>query len=150
MSASHDSRDAGQSTTSRMIFGLLVGNVFAILAIVAYPLANPSANGTGTGLIWVAGMLSLMATALLSLASAMRRGSGPWWVVAVALNLTQVGRLVPAVVAIALWADSGDVAGIFWAFVLVPFLGVLAAVGVVMTLRQLRRSRRSRRLVTAA
>ena len=65
-----------------------------------------------------------------------------------ALNVTQVARLIPAVVAIAVWVSDGAIEGMFWAFVFVPFLGLLSVIGALITLRELRKSRR--RLARAA
>ena len=141
MSASHDSRDS--STTSQLLFGLLAGNLLAFFCVVAFRPFSAVSSGTEADLVMV-GVLNLVAAGLLFLASALRRRGTPWWIAVLALNVTQIGRLVPAVVAIAALADGSDWTGLFWSFLLVPFLGVLSAVGLVMTLREARRSRRRR------
>jgi hypothetical protein len=150
MSASYDSRDAAQSTTSQLLFGTLFGNLIAVLGVIAF---RPFPDGGGmdgqSSLILAVGVMSLVTAALLFLASAMRRRATPWWIVVFALNVTQIARLVPAVVAIATWTEAGEWAGIVWAFVFVPFLGILSAVGLVTTLREARKGRR-RRLARAA
>jgi hypothetical protein len=149
-SASYDSRDATHSPTTQLLFALLAGNLVAFFCAIAFrPFAGPVNLGKESSLVMMVGVLSLVAAGLLFLASAMRRRATPWWIVALALNATQLARLVPAIVAIAAWADGGDWTGMFWAFLFVPFLGVLSAIGLVVTLREARRSRR-RRLARAA
>jgi hypothetical protein len=148
MSAQYESRDAAHSITSQMLFGLLAGNLLAVLCVLAFkPLPQSSFDFNDNQVLGV-GVLSLVSLGLLFLASAMRRGGRSWWTVAMALNLVQVGRLLPAVIAIAAWTGDGF-AGLFWSFLFVPFLGLLSAVGIVMTVRELRKSRR-RRLARAA
>jgi hypothetical protein len=93
--------------------------------------------------------MSLVSAALLFLVSGMRRRATPWWSVMFAMNVTQIARLVPAVVATATWARASDWAGLIWAFLFIPFLGILAAVGLVTTLREARKGRR-RRLASVA
>jgi hypothetical protein len=126
-----------------MLFALLAGNLFAVLAVVVF---KPSFSGLDPqdSLVLGAGVLSLVALGLLFLASAMRRGASSWWIVVHATNAAQVGRLIPAVAAIAAWSDGAPLTGAFWAYVFVPFLGLLSAVGLVMTWRELRKSRRRR------
>ena len=143
MSVPLDSRDSGQSITSQMLFALLAGNLFAVLAVVIF---NPSFTGLDPQdtLVLGVGVLSLVSLGLLFLASAMRRGASGWWIVVCATNLAQVGRLIPAVAAIASWSEGAQAAGLFWAYLFVPFLGLLSAVGLVMTWRELRRARRRR------
>ena len=97
MSAPHDSRDSANSTTSRLIFGLLAGNLLAVLYVGAFrSSAGPIGIGNEDDLVVAVGVMSLVAAGLLFLASAMPRRSGPWWSVAIALNVTQ---FAPAVVA---------------------------------------------------
>jgi hypothetical protein len=145
MSASDDSRDSAHSTTSQLLFGQLFGNVIAVLAAIAFrPYPGPGGPNRESTLVFSVLLASLVAASLLFLASAVRRRATPWWIVSLALNLTQVARLVPAVVVIAFWSETSQVAAALWAFLFVPFLGLLAAVGIVMTLREARRSRRRR------
>jgi hypothetical protein len=148
--ADYDSRDAAHSTTTQLIFALLAGNLLGVFCVGAFrPLGGSAGPSTASNLVLTVGVMSLVAAGLLFLASGMRRRSTPWWFVATALNMIQVVRLIPAIVAIAGWAETEQFAGIFWAFVFVPFLGVLAAVGVIMTMREVRKGRR-RRLPHAA
>jgi hypothetical protein len=149
MSAQYESRDAAHSITSQMLFALLAGNLLAVLCVLAFKPLPQSSFDLNDNLVLGVGVLSLVSLGLLFLASAMRRGGRSWWTVAMALNLVQVGRLLPAVIAVAAWTGDGEFAGLFWAFLFVPFLGLLSAVGIVMTFRELRKSRR-RRLARAA
>ena len=145
MSAQYDSRDAAHSTTSQLLFGTLFGNVIAVLCVIAFrPFPDDGGMDGQSGLILVVGIMSLVSAALLFLASAMRRRAMPWWIAMLALNATQIARLVPAVVAIATWTEAGDWAGMIWSFLFVPFLAILSAVGVVTTLREIRKGRRRR------
>ena len=144
MSAPHHSRDSA-STTSRLIFGLLAGNLLAVLCVAAFrSSASPIGIGNENDLVMAVGVMSLVAAGLLFLASAMPRRSRPWWTVTIALNVMQFARLIPAVVVVAAGSDAGTWAGLVWTLVFVPLLGVLSAVGLVMTLREVRRSRRRR------
>ena len=146
----YDSRDAAHSTTTQLIFALLAGNLLAVFCVGAFrPLGGAAGPSAASNLVLSVGVMSLVAAGLLFLASGMRRRSTPWWLVAIAFNVIHVVRLMPAIVAIAGWAETEELAGIFWTFVFVPFLGVLAAVGVVMTMREARKGRR-RRLSQAA
>jgi hypothetical protein len=150
MSAFHESRDSAHSTTSQLIFGLLFGNLLAVLGVLGFrPFPGLHGLGAQASLVLAVGVLSLVASGLLFLASALRRSATSWWIVAVALNVTQIGRLIVAVAAIAAWAEMGEITGLFWAFLFVPLLVLLSAVGVVMTLREARKARR-RRLSHAA
>jgi hypothetical protein len=131
-----------------MLFALLVGNLLAIVcALASLPLPRTNFDFAEEQVTYVGG-LTLVALGLAFVAFATRRGGRLWWTVAMALNVTQVARLIPAIVAIAVWVSEGAIEGMFWAFVFVPFLGVLLVVGVLMTLRELRKSRR--RLARAA
>lgn len=143
MRAELDSRDAACSITSQMLFALLAGNLFAVLAVIVFTPSFAGLNPQDTLVLGV-GVLTLVSLGLLFLASAMRRGGSAWWIVVGTTNVAQIGRLIPAVVAIASWSDAAQLTGAFWAYFFVPFLGLLAAVGVVMTWRELRKSRRRR------
>jgi hypothetical protein len=146
----YDSRDAPHSTTTQLLFALLTGNLLAVFCVGAFrPFGTPVGTSTASNLVLTVGVMSLVAAGLLFLAWGMRRRSTPWWIVTIALNLVHVARLIPAIVAIAGWAETEQFAGIFWTFVFVPFLGVLAAIGVIMTVREGRKGRR-RRLSQAA
>ena len=141
----YESRDSAHSITSQLIFGLLFGNLVAVLGVVAFrPFPGPLGFDDQASLVLGVGVLSLVSSGLLFLASAIRRRVTSWWAVAIALNVAQISRLIPAIVAIPTWADDAQVAGMFWAFMFVPFLGVLSAVGLVMTLREARKGRRRR------
>jgi hypothetical protein len=153
MSAWTDSRDSARSTTSQLVFGLLFGNLVAVLAVIAFrPYPGPGGPDRESTLLFSVLIASLLATSLLFLASAVRRRESSWWMVALALNVTQVARLVPAVAVIAFWSKTSQWAALLWIFLFVPFLGLLAAGGIVMTVRKARRSRQRRlaRHVTAA
>jgi hypothetical protein len=150
MSVQHHSRGSAHGVTSQMLFVLLAGNLFAVIVVLAFrPFPSSELDHNGD-LVLSVGMLSLVALGLLFLASAMQRGARGWWIVALALNVAQVGRLVPVVIAVAAWNDGGDVTGLFWAYLFAPFLGLLAAVGVVMTARELLKPRRASGLPLAA
>jgi hypothetical protein len=143
MSAPHDSPDSAHSITSQMLFALLAGNLLAVLAVVLF---KPSLTGLDPQdtLVLGVGVLSLVALGLLFLASAMRRGASGWWIVVCATDVAQTGRLIPAVAAIASWSGGAAPMGLVWAYLFVPFLGLLSAVGLVMTWRELRKLRRRR------
>jgi hypothetical protein len=100
-------------------------------------------------MVLAAGVLSLVSVGLLFMLSALLRGLRPWWVVTIAVNLVQVGRLGPAIAAIGMWPDDGGLAGLLWAFVAVPVFSALASLGIVVTVREMLRSKR-RRLSHAA
>jgi hypothetical protein len=150
MSASYDSRDSAHSTTSQLLFGLLFGNVIAVLGVIAFR-PYPAASGSDREAMLIFAVLgaSLVAASLLFLASAVRRRRAVWWIVTLALNVTQIARLVPAAIVIGVGSEGGGWAPAIWTFLFVPFFGLLAAVGIVMTLRAVHRSRR-RRLARAA
>ena len=132
-----------------MLFALLAGNLLAIVCVLAsLPFPRTNLDFAEQQVTYVGG-LTLIALGLAFVAYATRRGGPLWWTVAMALNVTQIVRLVPAVVAIAVWMGDGAIEGMFWAFVFVPFLALLLVIGVLLTLRELRKSRR-RRLVRAA
>lgn len=140
-----DGSESPQSLTAQLLYGLLFGNVLAILIVVAFAagagLSGPSLQEDA---VLAVGILNLFGVALPFLASAMRRGAKPWWIVTMGLNAMQIVRLVPALVAIGAWGGD-SVVGALWTFLFVPFLGVLAALGVVLTVREAGRSRRRRR-----
>ena len=149
MSDLYESRDSPNSITSQLLFGLLFGNLVAILGVIAFrPFGMPGGLDNQENLVLTVGVLSLVSAGLLFLAATMRRRTFGWWSVAVALDAAQLFRLVLALVTLAAW-QQGDKAWIAWLFVFVPFLGILAAVGIVMTARELRKGRR-RRLSHAA
>ena len=146
----YDSRDAPHSTTTQLLFMLLAGNLLAVFCVGAFrPFGGSAGSSTASNLVLTVGVMSLVAAGLLFLAWGMRRRSTPWWIVTIGLNVLHVARLIPAIVAIGGWAETDQFAGIFWMFVFVPFLGVLAAIGVIMTVREVRKGRR-RRLSHAA
>ena len=150
MSDLYDSRDATHSTTSQTLFGLLFGNVIAVLGVIAFrPYPGPGGPDRGSTLVFSVLVASIIALSLLFLVATLRRRAAMWWTAALALNVTQVLRLIPAVAAIAVSSVNGQAAEALWAFVFVPYLGLLAAVGIVVTARQVRRARR-RRLADAA
>jgi hypothetical protein len=127
-----------------MLFALLAGNLLAIVCVLAsLPLPRTNFDFAEAQVAYVGG-LTLLALGLAFVAYATRRGGRLWWAVAMALNVTQIVRLVPAVVAIAVWVGEGAIEGMFWAFVFVPFLGVLSVISVLLMLRELRKSRRRR------
>ena len=145
MSAFYESRDSAHSITSQLIWGLLSGNIVATLGVVAFrPFPGPLGFDQQASLVLGVGVLSLVSSGLLFLASAVRRRVATWWAIAFALNVIQIGRLIPAIVAIAVWDEDGGVTRMFWSFVFVPLLGILAAVGLVMTIREARKGRRRR------
>ena len=138
MSSSHDSV---HSVTSQLVSGLLLGNLLAILAALAYRPA-PGAIDTHGGLVLGVGVLSLVSAAMLFMAGTMRRRTVRWWGVAVALDIAQLVRLLLAAAALDGWAEQGLGAWVVWVFVFLPFLCLLAAVGIVMTAREMRKGRR--------
>lgn len=147
MSAQLESRDSAYSITSQLLFGLLFGNLLAILAVIAFRPFDPA--DYQSHLVLLIGALSLVSAALLFLAATMRRRTFWWWGIAVALDAVQFMRLLLAIVILAAWEPQGEPPRMVWLFVFVPFVGILAALGVVMTLRELRKGRR-RRLSHAA
>jgi hypothetical protein len=152
MNPQFDHGSDSQSLTTQLLYGLLFGNVLAILVVVAFAagagLSGPSLQEDA---VLVVGILNLFGVALPLLASAMRRGATPWWMVTMGLNVMQIVRLLPAIVATGAWGTD-NVVGALWTFLFVPFLGALAALGVVLSVREAGKSRRRRRrrLATAA
>lgn len=144
MSDRFESRDSPHSTTSKMIFGLLFGNVIAILAMIAFRPSNVDGLDAQSSLVLAVGVMSLITAALLFLAAAVRRRGSIWWTLALVLNLLQMTRLIVGVVAITGWDPSSAVAAMLWSFLFVPLLGLLSAVGLVMTVREIRKMRRRR------
>ena len=144
-----DAKDSAQSLTTQLLYGVLFGNVLAIPVVVAFAAGvGPVEGGQQDALVTV-GILSLFGAVLPFLASAMPRGGTPWWTVTIGLNATQVVRLVPAVVAIGAWGAESMV-GATWTLLFVPFLGVLAGLGVVLTVREVGKARRRRRRLARA
>ena len=127
----------------------MAGNLLAGLCVLPFnPFPTTTIDFVDTIVLSV-GAASVVAMGLIFLASTMRRAAPGWWIVAILLNVTQLARLVPAVEFIAAWPADSDLGDIFWAFVYVPFLSLLTAVGIVMTVREARKSRRRRRLARA-
>jgi hypothetical protein len=141
-------RDTSGSNTARMLFAVLAGNVFATVCVAAFrPFPGQNGfleDGGHLNMVLTSGTMSLVACGLLFLVSAVRRGQRGWWMLVTAVNATQVLRLVPALAAISMWSREEGVAGMLWGFVVVPFFGLLAAVGIIVTLREMRRSKRRR------
>lgn len=149
MGVRHDSRDSPQSVTSQMLFALLAGNLLALVCVLAsLPFPRGNSGLAGEQVTYV-GVLTLVAVALALIAYAIRRGGRLWWTVAMALNVAQIGRLVPGIVAVVVWAGQGAIEGFFWALVFVPFLALLSVIGVLTMQRELRKARRHR-LASAA
>ena len=146
MSERFEPRDSAHGITAQLIFGLLFGNVLAVLAVIPFHPFEPTEQGP---LVLVVGVLSLLITGLLFVVSAVRRSGSFWWALAVGLNMLQLTRLIVSVVVIGAWAIQSEFASIVWAFLFVPILGILSAVGIVMTVREIRKGRR-RRLSQAA
>lgn len=144
MSDRFESHDSPHGTTSKMIVGLLLGNGIAILAVIAFGSSNLDSLDAQETLVLTVGLMSLVAAALLFLAAAVRRRSSIWWTLALVLNLLQVTRLIVGVVAIAGWDPSSAMAAMLWSVLFVPLLGLLSAVGLVMTAREIRKMRRRR------
>ena len=144
-----ESRDSAHSITSQLLSALIAGNLLAALCLLPFnPFPTTSIDFVDM-LVLSVGAISVVALALLFLASTIRRAAPGWWTVAVLLNVTQVTRLAPAVMFIAAWPADSGVGNVFWALVYVPVLSLLTAVGMVMTVREARKSRR-RRLARAA
>jgi len=146
MSGRFESRDSPHSTTSKMIVGLLLGNVIAILAAIGFGPSNVDGLGPQGSLVLAVGVMSLITAALLFLATAVRRRGSIWWTLALVLNLLQMARLLVAVVAVTGWDPLSAVAAMLWSGLFVPLLGLLSAVGLVMTVREIRKNRRRRML----
>jgi cytochrome c oxidase subunit IV len=146
MSGRFESRDSPHSTTSKMIVGLLLGNVIAILAAIGFGPSNVDGLGPQGSLVLAVGVMSLITAALLFLATAVRRRGSIWWTLALVLNLLQMARLLVAVVAVTGWDPLSAVAAMLWSGLFVPLLGLLSAVGLVMTVREIRKNRRRRLL----
>ena len=150
MRGQFDLSDSTRSLTSQLLFGLLFGNAIALLIVVAFGAgAGPSGIDKQESAVLAVGVLSLLSVALPFLASAMRRDGTPWWIVTIALNVIQLARLVPAIMAIGAW-PGGSWTGAIWTLLLLPFFGVLTGLGVALSLRTVHRSRRRRRLARAA
>ena len=149
----HEPRDSSGSSTARLVSALLAGNVFATVCVAAFrPFPGNNAVLVDDGpmsMMLTSGTMSLVSCALLFLLSALRRGERPWWTMLTAANLIQIARLGPAVAVIGMWNRGGMLAGMLWGFAVVPLFALLAAVGLIVTMRELRRSKR-RRLSRAA
>lgn len=144
MSDRFESRDSPSSTTSQLIFGLLFGNVFSVLAVFAFRPIGPDGFDEHGALVIAVGVMSLVTAGVLFVAAAVRRRGSMWWTLALALNLLQATRLTAAVVAIAGWGDSTELTSVLWSFLFVPLLALQAAIGLVVTVRELRKLRRRR------
>jgi len=146
----HDLSDSPQSLSTQLLYGLLFGNVLTILVVVAFA-AGGGLSGVDTqrDALLTVGIMNLFGVALSFLASATRRAARPWWIVTMGLNVTQIARLVPAVVVVGAWG-ADNVVGAMWMFLFVPFLCVLAALGIVLSMRELAKSRRRRRRLARA
>jgi hypothetical protein len=144
MSDRYESRDPARSTTSQLIFGLLVGNVLSFLGVFVFRPFGPAGVDEHAALLIAVGVMSLVTSALLFVAAAVRRRGSIWWTLALVFNLLQMTRLIVGVVAIAGWVDPSDVTAILWSLMFVPLLGLLSGTGLVMTLRELRKLRRRR------
>ena len=144
MSDRYESRDSARSTTSQLIFGLLFGNVLSFVGVFGFrPFGSAGLDEHGALLI-ANGVISLVTSGLLFVAAAVRRRGSIWWVLALVLNLLQMARLIVGVIAIAGWADPAEMAANLWSLIFVPLLGLLSAIGLVMTLREFRKVRRRR------
>ena len=137
----HEERDSRGSTTARLVFALLAGNVCATVAVAAFrPFPGQGGfleDGGHLNMVLTAGTLSLVSSGLLFMLSALRRGHRAWWTVVTAVNVVQIGRLGPALAAISLWPqDRMAGRGRLWGFVAVPVFGVLASLGIIVTVRE--------------
>ena len=151
-STPQEGRDSSNSVTARLVFALLASNVVATLCVAAFrpfPGQEGVADDAHLNLVLIAGTLSLVASGLLFMLSALRRRHRAWWTVLMAVNIVQVGRLGPALAAMTVWPGDSEVLGLLWGFFAVPVYGVLASLGLVVTLRAIRHTRR-RRLSSAA
>ena len=73
-------------------------------------------------MVLAAGTMSLVATGLLFLLSAIRRAQRPWWVIVIAVDTYPGGRLGAAVAAIGMWNEDGELASALWGFLVVPLV----------------------------
>jgi hypothetical protein len=150
----HEERESTSGTTARLVSALLVGNGLATVAVAAFrpfPGQNGFLGDAGyLNMLLTAGTLSLVASGLLFMLSALRRGHPTWWTVLTAVNVVQVCRLGPALLAISMWPEDGGLPRLLWGFIAVPMLGVLASLGIVVSLREMRRRSKRRRLSRAA
>jgi hypothetical protein len=149
MNGWNDTRGSSRSTTSQLLLALLGGNLLAVLCVAAFRPFDGAGGDSVDSLVLTVGVLSLIVAGLLFLASGIRRDTRRWWMVTALLNVLQVGRLIPAIAAIAAWPDGAPLGGVVWGFFVVPSLGLLSAVGIVMTVLKFSKSRR-RRLPRAA
>lgn len=140
-----DPQESANSLTSQLLFGLIAGNLAALLIVAAFgPSADSLTIGNADRLVMAIGLMSLAAVALLFLASAMRRRSKPWWIAVITVNVVQIVRFLAALVAMAAASHGGDSSGLLWALLMVPLLGILLAAGLAMALREARRAQRRR------
>ena len=146
-------RYSGSGITARLVFGLLATNALATtLCMAAFsPIASREspADEQHLNMVLLAGLLSLVASLSLATLAPRRRRDGTWWTLMTVVNLVQVGRLVPTAAAMTLWPGDAAAGGMLWGVIALPGFGLLAALGLVVTLRGLRQMRRRQLARTA-
>jgi hypothetical protein len=148
VTTSDEPRDSSGSGTSRLVFAVLAGNVFAAVCVAAFrPFPGQNGflqNGGHLNMVLTSGTMTLVACGLLFLVSAVRRRQRAWWTLLTIVDVVQILRLAPALAAISMWSQEEALTGMLWGFAMVPSFGLLAAVGVIVTLREMRRAKRRR------